>query len=352
MFTKIKIAAKKLRYEIKSLKKRKYGNFFQFRKGFSKVVVGLNGIDKTNYKNYLSDRAYYNGHPWNGFYTGIIDCKLYLPYLLNSYKEYLPKTYFFKDKEGFLPIHDGKSISSFNLKTRYNSKEIVEFLKSNKETVFKHTHYSAGKGFHLISFVNGKFFLDNSVKEEEEILSFLDSLDKYILQEKIVQAKYSSDIYSGSVNTIRLICAWNPQKESFEIIQSIHRFGSHGSLVDNLGTGKGVVLHIDTQTGTLSDSGGITENKKLQYLKNTLIKHPDTGKVLTGLIIPNFEFIRDKILEISNSISFLKYIGWDIAITSDGFKIIETNSLSSFELLNQKNGFLEEEWLKNLFANK
>lgn len=49
---------------------------------------------------------------------------------------------------------------------------------------------------------------------------------------------------------------------------------------------------------------------------------------------------------------FLKYVGWDIAITDDGFKIIEANSLTSLGVLQRQGGYLDDPRLRRIFGIK
>lgn len=52
--------------------------------------------------------------------------------------------------------------------------------------------------------------------------------------------------------------------------------------------------------------------------------HPDTGVRIEG-IVPNWELMKKGITDICRFMPELEYLGFDIAITDDGFKIIEIN---------------------------
>jgi hypothetical protein len=54
--------------------------------------------------------------------------------------------------------------------------------------------------------------------------------------------------------------------------------------------------------------------------------HPETGAPITGEEIPGWQHFMARVLELCEALHFLDYIGWDIAITEDGFQIIEGNS--------------------------
>ena len=342
----------RLAFDLDKIKKGKYKTFFQLKNGFYNDTVIIDGINKNNHKEFISDRQYLKGHPWNGTFSAIIDNKLYLPYLLHSYSENLPKTYFFKDKAGYLPIFSGKEISEYRDKVRISSKDLLPFLKRNVNTVFKHTHSSVGEGFYLLSFINNQWLLNNEIKTEEQVLKFLESLNNYILQEKIIQADYSNKINDSSVNTIRFQCAWNKEKKSFEVIRSFHRFGANGQLVDNLGKGNGVLAYIDPKTGILLKEGVINKNGQKVIVKEQDIFHSDSNIKLSGMEIERYRTVAEKIIEISNSISFLRWIGWDVVITNDGFKIIEANSRTTLDTIQQSTGFFSEPWLEDFFNKR
>ena len=53
--------------------------------------------------------------------------------------------------------------------------------------------------------------------------------------------------------------------------------------------------------------------------------HPDTNEPVEGMI-PNWELIKQKIIEISKYIGQLEYLGFDVVCTPEGFTILEINS--------------------------
>ena len=157
-------------------------------------------------------------------------------------------------------------------------------------------------------------------------------------------------VCSTSLNTIRFLCIRNKAEEGFEVIRSFHRFGVEGSLVDNLGGGNGYLFLVDKDTGKLKangaknvKNGGEIYMDKLDYPGNL---------AYGGMEIPRYKEIKDKIIEISNSLPFLCYIGWDVAITNDGFKIIETNSLTSLGVLQRDGGFLDDPSLRRFYLRE
>lgn len=328
----------------------KFGSFWNFIHGFSKETVHLNGITKENYKSFMSNRQYWWGHPYNGAYSSIIDNKLYLPFLLKNYPEHTPQ-YFYYLKNQIYRMGDGKfGVESFQ--------DFINLLQEKGRLVLKHTCSSLGQGFHLvevessddINLYRGGYLLDKQEINKDDLFKFIYSLKDYVVSEYVQQHKYAQEINSSSLNTIRMLCVWDDEINGFYVARCFHRFGSNGSLVDNLGGGNACLHFVDIETGEL-EAAGMTNNNNLgEYYSDTIIHA--SGKNLAGLQIPNFEEVKRKVVEISNSLPFLRYVGWDIAITEDGFKIIEANSLTSLGILQRKGGYLDDTRLRKIFGIK
>lgn len=147
-----------------------------------------------------------------------------------------------------------------------------------------------------------------------------------------------------------MLCVWNVEINGFYVARCFHRFGSNGSLIDNLGGGNACLHFVDIETGVLEPAGMTNNNNYGERYSDNVIHA--SGKNLAGLMIPRFNEIKDKVIEISNSMPFLKYVGWDIAITNDGFKIIEANSLTSLGVLQRQGGYLDDPRLRKIFGIK
>ncbi len=314
--------------------------FWSWRYGFAPETISVCQINKSNYKEFLNDRDYALGHPWNGAYSHIIDSKLYLPLLFYRYPEYVPTYFYFKDESGFLPL-DRKGIS------RENVENFFDLLSREKKLCLKHTHSSVGQGFMLVEQQDDTFTLNGKSISKEDLRKLVDGLNEYIITAYVYQHDYAARICSTSLNTIRFLCAWDEEKREFFLARCFHRFGCNGNVVDNVGSGNGVLVFVDPETGVCKSNGAINENKSGDRFVNHVV-HPDHGIALEGMQIPCFREVKAKVLEIANTMSFLKWVGFDVAITKDGFKIIETNSLSS--LIDQEcEGYMQDKRLKRLF---
>lgn len=320
--------------------KSKYGSLWNYRHGFYKETVELNGITRTNYTSFLDNKRYYAGHPYNKVFSSIIDNKLFLPILLKDYPDNVPLYYFYIDR--------GK-IFSMTKTFKDGLYGLLDLLKENKRLVLKQCYSSVGKGFYLLESGSIKqgVVINKSVISIDEFEKVLGQLHDYVCTEYVEQHEYSRNVCSTSLNTIRFLCVRDEESGLFNIMRCFHRFGVEGSIVDNLGGGgKAYLFFIDIESGTLKGNGMYALGEGEHYSDN--LEYPN-AKAYKGMIIPRFEEVKKGVLGISNSFPFLRYVGWDVAITQGGFKIIEANSLTSLGVLQREGGFLEDEKLRNFF---
>ena len=330
---------RRVRTDIKLSRGGKWGSLWNYRHGFHQSTIDVCGITKQNYKEFISDRDYLNLHPINGAYTSIIDNKLWLPMLLMDYKDLVPTYFFFILKGEFF---------DFQTKIKTSIVEVLECLRENRNLACKHTHSSLGVGFFKLSFYDGSYRVNGVETQESDLISKLKKLDQYILTEYIDQHIYSKTIAPDSLNTIRLLTVKPTISDDAIIVRAFHRFGANGSVVDNLSAGCGGVLsYVNPKTGILSGNGVVNKEKDVICTNNII--HPDSGVSLANIQIPHYEIIKKTILNFINSHPYLKYVGWDIAVTEDSFKIIEANSLTSLSTIQQDKGFFADENIRKLF---
>lgn len=89
-------------------------------------------------------------------------------------------------------------------------------------------------------------------------------------------------------------------------------------MVDNLHA-DGAQYPIDVDTGCIV-RGSVKYNGE-----KTIRYHPSTGTKMIGMQIPNWNKILTTLKETGKIPTNVRYIGWDIAVTEDGCKVIEAN---------------------------
>jgi len=310
-----------------------------FRKGFYLETINLCEITPRNVHEYISDKAYLKLHPINSEYSKMIDNKFFLPFLLKEYPDIVPKYYYLIDKGRLIKMDPELP----------DDKGPLQLCKETLRLAIKPSSSTMGTGFYRLEWKDERFYLNNKPVEIQEFNSIIQSLDNYLVTEYVNQNKYAAEINPSSVNTVRLICLRHSSSNKFFIPISFHRFGIEGKFVDNMGAdGGGIVSYIDIQTGQIRNINIIKENGKLKKVIGD-IKHPNSNKQITGIVIPNWAEMTNKVLTFLNNLSFLKYVGLDIVITEDGFKILEINSLPTLMGVQFEEGVFKDDKVKRFF---
>lgn len=319
---------------LRTFLRRRFNWAYQY--GFKKSTIRFCGITKENYRDYLSDASFQAGHPWNGLYSSIIDNKLYLPYLFKDYPEYIPQFLYFKDRYGFLPL------TSSSNSPRISTEDFLSEIRILKRAVLKAVCGEVGRGFLLLELSDlGEFLLNKKIISSNELESLLNELDNYIIQAYVEQHHELSAINPTSLNTLRVVLIWNPDRKTFVVGPCFHRFGCNGNVVDNLGSGNGLLVYVDSKTGKYMNYGVLNVQGKGESLIEN-VTHPNSGFVFSGKDVINFNTITEKLVEIMNSMSFLNFVALDIAIKDDGFCIIETNSYPDPAIAQFTGGWLKD----------
>lgn len=182
----------------------------------------------------------------------------------------------------------------------------------------KETTGEGGQGAFVLNVKEGKITISGEVASIDELKNKFGT-STYILQEQIKNHHLLREIYPRSLNTLRLHTILN-RNGSVDFFSAVQRFGAHESIVDN-GCYGGMFVGV-SEKGVLNDFG--CHEPHLGYKKLVIHdNHPDTGKRFAGLQLPYW----DQILETAKTFHKFLYgipsIGWDIAITEDGFCFTE-----------------------------
>lgn len=87
------------------------------------------------------------------------------------------------------------------------------------------------------------------------------------------------------------------------------------------GTTGNLLCEIDLQDGTLGVPLLVTENGPVK-----IPNHPDTNRTIEGIVLPFWEEAFDVAKKMAPHFLPMRTIGWDIAISSQGIRVIEGNA--------------------------
>ncbi len=128
---------------------------------------------------------------------------------------------------------------------------------------------------------------------------------------------------SSSVNTVRV--ATMLDGDDFHKIYAMFRTGRNGEVVDNASMG-GVACAVDMETGVIISDG---YSKKLEHFDC----HPDTKIQFKGHQIPRWDEVMPMLEKMHRLTPAFKLVGWDLALTDDGWVLIEGNSKPNIDTI-------------------
>lgn len=141
----------------------------------------------------------------------------------------------------------------------------------------------------------------------------------FVAEELVVQEQRMAALHPTSVNTLRVMTI--RCDDGIEYLPAYVRMGCKGSLVDNAGAG-GIFGAVDMQTGRIiAAADGMGRSCRV---------HPDTGVELPGYEIPRFDEALALAAELAQVVPDNRYTGWDLALTEDGWIMIEGNAHGQF----------------------
>ena len=206
---------------------------------------------------------------------------------------------------------------------------LSEFMDKHSRFIVKPTFGNYGNGVQIID-------IAKSLSKEGLEKELLDAYPEgFTAEELIVQSEALGAFHPSSVNTIRLTTARQSNGEVYIIHRPFIRLGQGGRCVDNGGNG-GIIAAIDFETGIIK--GAIDERM------NHYVVHPYSGKTILGYQIPKWEEAKAFVVELANVLPELKYCGWDLALTDQGWVMVEANGKGlfiGFQMPTQE-GFREE----------
>lgn len=283
------------------------------KRGFYTFRINQYGLTEDNYRDVISDWDYEYIYPMNSRYQQWVENKLTMRYVLEPFKQYLPKYYFhlLKDRD-VMRLMDCPSDYPHSIDG------IVSLVRNEKIVAAKHTSGSHGKGFYKIECADDGFCVNGEYYTEERFREMISGLNDYVITEYVKMHPLFAKLNPNSVNTIRMTII-NEHGNDPIIPFAFLRIGTKRSgATDNLGAG-GMVCKIDVDKGIFY---GAETLKDHVYTKVEV--HPDTKEKLEGEI-PHWEDVKKGIIEICEYMPQLEWLGFDVAITEDAFSIVEIN---------------------------
>lgn len=305
------IISEKNSFKISILKKLKAN-----LKGFTTDQYTRYNFDENDPSDYISEFERWKAREINGHYNVILDDKI-------VFHDYFKR--FVSVPENFYWVSGGQ-IFDFTGSLPTDA-EVISLMKNQTKTVLKPVSGGgSGKGIAIVVYNKSTNRFDLNGEQElcsEELLLDIKDRNNFIISEFVEQHDFSSNLYEKSVNTIRIVTAMNSSQP--EILDAVMRIGNKNSQpVDNASKGA-YISKINLETGSLSSA------KTFFDLDETAV-HPDSKAIIKNAQIPNWQQIKEEIINVHQHVPYIKLIAWDIVITERGFSVIEGNASSGLNI--------------------
>ena len=195
---------------------------------------------------------------------------------------------------------------------RYNRKEDWHLLEDKGEFNKLFKEY-LGREFLDLRDASFKEFKEFIYNKEKIVCKPLDNCGGKGI-EIIIQNKELSKLYSGSVNTLRVI-TFLDNTGTTRILNTILRIGNNGN-VDNFSSG-GMYTFVN--------ESGIVYVPAIDEVGRIYYEHPKTHEKIVGFKVPDFDKVFSFVDKLSKRVPTIRYVGWDIVITENNICVIEGN---------------------------
>jgi hypothetical protein len=287
------------------------------------ILYDFKHVDK---KDYLSEfdwyRSRYINEPFDFSFNNKVVCAEMLKHHIR-----FAENYYIINKHVLLDFHHGPM--------KYE--DVMATLEKEGKLVVKPFAMGKGNGVHLLTFENGRYYVDTEEYTYKNLVKYLKKLDGYLISEYIHQHEYSNKLYDRTTNTIRFITMRNTKTHEMELFFAVQRIGRFKTIPVDNGSKGGLVANINLETGELSEA------RCLQELGSWDV-HPDSGNPIKGAFIPNWDGIKKEMLDVCKKIPFMDFIAWDLLIMEDGRPcVIEANTSSGVNIIQLWGGQKQDE---------
>lgn len=307
--------------------------------GFTADEYVIYDLKHNSPKEYISE---YERQQFRNFvrdYRILLDNKIVFYNIIRNFAE-VNKIYAYKEKGKYYSFENG-----------YERENVIRRLQSVKKIIYKKIDSGGGEGFKLIECADDKIFINRKTGTIKDIEMLLLE-DNYLLEEYCVQNEFENELWPFSVNTIRLITIQNLKGDT-SAVAAFQRMGiEQDKCVDNACAG-GLYSSIDLMSGIMSEARSHAIGRTYDDANNKICytEHPITKVKIEGRRIPNWRKLVDSIVSLHDELSFtsIPFVAWDIALTEDGYKIIEANTSCSVDFLQTFEGHRNKKigtWMK------
>ena len=285
------------------------------RRGFLDYMYRnwLRGLTEEKWRQLLSDYDYKRMRPINGKYQKWLWDKISTYYVMAPFRDCFP-AYWFRTENGVIyPFRPEGGTATAD--------DVLTCLREKGKLAAKPAIASHGDGFLPLTWdaETDQPVIDGETVTAEAFRQRIRGLEKpYLISEFVEMHPELKKIYDKVACSIRVMVIDRGSGPKVEHAYFRIASGSTGH-TDNLATG-GIVARVNADTGEYYGAEMLVGHEF-----RPCDVHPDSGAPLRGTL-PNWELVCRRVCEVTAYLTPMEYLGFDIVITADGFRILEINT--------------------------
>lgn len=285
--------------------------------GYVVDQVALYRLNEGTRDQYLSEFDWYRSRPINKPYDTMLNNKVICAQMVAPYAS-TPEVLYFTQK--------GRIACPGRPDHWASVDEVLRAIAEQGDMFTKPIASGKGNGVHLIGpDGRGSYLIDREPASRERVAELLGG-DDWLLCPAVRQSAFLNGIFADASNTIRAITLRDPGTGRYRMFFAVLRIGTASTVPVDNGSKGGLVAKIDLATGELSEARSIQADVHLA-------RHPDTGAVIEGAVIPRWAEVRDSVVALAERFPFLEFVAWDILLTDEGFSVIEANASTGVNII-------------------
>lgn len=311
-----------------------------WRYGFLSSSWVLYGFGDKPHRDYLPDFPHYLLARRTNKDQQVFDNKVLFPAVFGALLE-IPDNLCLLHLGRVLPLPAGRG-------RIVDLESLLRHCRESGGVVCKPLDGMGGQDVSLLTFDGSTGFqLNGRPASEQQVQALIEAAKNSLVCDAVTQSAYAASIFPGSANTVRLNVMVDPRSGRAFLSSAVHRFGTRQSApVDNWAAG-GLVAIIDLATGTL----GAATTKPVGGRVDWVDHHPDTGARIKGVVIPGWDAIVARLLEVTEAYHGISRCGWDVVVREDGFSVLEGNNHPTLTMLQLAGGLLRDERTRRFYVH-
>ena len=202
----------------------------------------------------------------------------------------------------------GRAVYKYRIQEGYG--RFGEIVRACGTAMVKPATASGGYGVMKVAAADEK-----EIRECFDAISNIAPNEEIIIEEYVRQVPELMALHPSSLNTVRIITVVDQNGEP-HILGTLFRVGKGGMVVDN-GASGGILCAV-SEEGTILKC--LDKKNNRSYLR-----HPDTDHLLVGFKIPCWDAAKNLAKKLARKKTGIRYCGWDLALSSKGWIMIEGN---------------------------